>query len=57
MEIVANPQQIQALLFGNFWDVFPPNIFDPQVAEFTDEEHADTEGQLYKPQIVYPFIR
>ena len=40
MQIIARVQQIQALIFGTFWNSFPQQYFPPSVV-------ADIEGQLY----------
>ena len=42
---VAHMQQIQALLFGKFWN-FLKNIFNPQLVEHADAEPKDTKGPL-----------
>ena len=46
MQIVAGMQQIQVLIFGNFWNFFW-NIFNPVLVESMDAEPADTKGRLY----------
>ena len=38
--------QIQVLLFGIFWNLFP-NIFDTRLVEPTDSKPSDMEIYLY----------
>ena len=49
-------QQIQVLLFGNFWNLGRGgwNIFDLWLVEFVDLGPTDLEGQLnYFPYVLY----